>query len=108
MKEKDKKSINIDLDLWKELQRAKADTGKGLNILMAEAWKSYSSAVPAPDSPPLPRKSSYAPENQKLHDMLEEVLNSGDEPTIRAVVPNIEIFHARLQPRPMHGRRKAG
>lgn len=52
--------------------------------------------------------SAYAPENKRLHDMLEEVLNSGDDPTIRAVVPNIEIFHERLKPRPIAGRRKAG
>lgn len=42
---------------------------------------------------------SYSPENRELHEKLETVLNSGDQMTIRAVVPNIEIFFERLRPR---------
>ncbi len=40
----------------------------------------------------------FKPANLDLHDKLETILNSGDLPTINAVVPNIEIFFARLQP----------
>jgi hypothetical protein len=39
MKTHGKKSLNIDAELWKELQIAKAQTGRPLADLMAEAWE---------------------------------------------------------------------
>jgi hypothetical protein len=51
------------------------------------------------------------PGNHDLHRKLEDILTSGDEETIEAVVPNINIFHNRLQPkakRPGKQRRESG
>jgi hypothetical protein len=47
--------------------------------------------------------SPYEAANVPLHEKLEEVLNSGDEGVIAAVVPNIEIFHDRLRPKRSRG-----
>lgn len=63
---------------------------RGLDLLLTD---SVGREIPLPSSP-----SPYAPENHDLHDKLELILNSGDAGTIRAVVPNIEIFHERLKP----------
>lgn len=47
---------------------------------------------------PQPSGSVYAPTNKEWHDKLEAILNSGDEMTINAVIPNIEVFFERLKP----------
>ena len=56
--------------------------------------------VAATQVQPVLPQSGFAPENAELHSKLETILNSGDEGTIRAVVPNIEIFYERLKPVP--------
>ena len=43
-----------------------------------------------------------------MHDKLEDILVSGDEATIGAVVPNIELFHDRLKPKPKHSSGRRG
>lgn len=57
------------------------------------------------DRAKLPAKVAFDTENEELHHKLEVILNSGDAGTIKAVVPNIEIFFDRLKP---GTKRKAG
>ena len=38
--------------------------------------------------------TAYNPRNKMWHDMLERILESGDEKAIKAVEPNLIIFHA--------------
>jgi transcriptional regulator with XRE-family HTH domain len=38
--------------------------------------------------------SAYNPRNARWHDMLEAILESGDEKAIKAVEPNLAIFYA--------------
>lgn len=40
----------------------------------------------------------YRAANSQLHEKLETILGSGDDIVLKAVVPNIEVFFARLKP----------
>ena len=42
--------------------------------------------------------AQYPAEHREWHQKLEDILSSGDEKTIDAVIPNIEVFHERLRP----------
>lgn len=97
MKPKALQSLNIDTELHKSIRIAAAETGHQMKELVRLAWEAYASMGRAAP-PPTPAVTGYNPANRELHDKLETVLNSGDEMTIRAVVPNIEIFFERLRP----------
>ena len=65
--------------------------------------------LPADGQPSTPQRSKpdapprYRPENQRWHDALERILNSGMKTAIDAVVPNLVAFNAlvdRHQPKP--------
>lgn len=89
MKPEGKKSINIDLQFWKELQRAKADTGKALHVLMAEAWKARGQQPSVPKTEQVP----HAPtKHRKWQKMLESILDSGHKIAIDAVTENLIAF----------------
>jgi hypothetical protein len=77
------------------------------------AGKKMAAATTAAEamSPVLPTFSTQEVEAIVRHrDMVLKVvrvLDSGDQRTIDAIVPNIEIFDERLQPRSSAGRRRA-
>lgn len=71
--------------------------------LLEDAVAAYVAKPAEPGKPAIaakPEAYPYKAENKTLHDRLEKILNSGDEATIRAVVPNIDIFFERLKPPP--------
>ena len=61
------------------------------------------------DPAPQAMELRYSDGNREWHEKLEEILTSGDDAIIKAVLPNIEVFHERLiapRKRPP-GRRRA-
>lgn len=113
--------VKLPPDLHEKLKRAQntewEETGSqpSFGDLLARSWELYSGPKAGSTRQKVPvgleAKSQretypYSESNRILHDKLETVLNSGDDMTIRAVVPNIEIFFERLKP--ANARRKSG
>jgi hypothetical protein len=101
----DKKKIGITLDPALHAKIKSAAPLRGVNLEKAydqgmRKWLDEKTATPET----LP--SRYSHENGSLHDRLETILLSGDEPTIAAVVSNIEVFFDRLKPQ--RGGRRSG
>jgi hypothetical protein len=95
--------ITIDLSS-KDHERftiAKMRRGGSLQSLMIGATSRMldgaDGAAPT-DEPAAPPRAvatpSYAPQNRRWHDMLETILNSGDDRAIEAVQPNLVLFDA--------------
>jgi hypothetical protein len=100
-----KKKINVTLDPGLHAKVKSVAPLRGLNVEKAydAALRTWLDEPPPPV--PEPAAPPYEAANMPLHDKLERILNSGDAGTIRAVVPNIEIFHERLKP--IRGGRRA-
>jgi hypothetical protein len=83
-------SIDLEEELHARARRLALDRKVPVKALYAEALTALLEGnLPYP----------YAAENRDKHEKLEAVLNSGDEPTITAVVSNIEVFFDRLRPK---------
>ena len=104
MSQKAGSTIRIDDDIAEDvrvrLARERLPLSRLINAYLRTWLAGGVVAVTADPSGP------YLPQNRGLHDKLESILNSGDEGTIRAVVPNIEIFFERLKPSP--SKRRSG
>lgn len=100
----ERKPVKISPEIWEQIkdwqnaERKRTGVEPTQGQLIEQAWKAF--VNPEQNSADLGHDSSeaYSSSNRSLHDKLEEILNSGDEMTIAAVVPNIEIFYARLKP----------
>ncbi len=76
-----------------ETVRARAGSSRGAMQKFARAAILEAVATELSDIP-----YPYEDQNRSLHDKLETILNSGDEDTMLAVIPNIELFFKRLKP----------
>lgn len=91
--------IKKGLELLPSLHRAMKSTAAARGLLMWQAVDAaFRSWIEAKPIAPLSRATQYRPGNSVLHDKLELILNSGDEETIKAVIPNIELNFNRLKP----------
>jgi hypothetical protein len=70
-----------------------------LDRLFLHVIDSVDQTLPPAAQPSGEASFPYAAENRELHEKLEDILASGDEATITAVVSNIEVFRDRLRPR---------
>lgn len=91
LKEERKKSINITTELWRDLQRAKADTGKALSVLMEEAWVASRSNQTAPASAPV------APAADPDYQMLDMILTKGNKEQRQGIRTNLKAFSDAIE-----------
>jgi hypothetical protein len=71
-----------------------SDEWRVVNVLYpGETLISAPKAETTRHSEPKPSSASDAPSSGDLHSMLDDILESGDPDAIRAVVPNLELFH---------------
>lgn len=91
MKVERKKSINITTGLWRELQRAKADTGKALSVLMEEAWGS-SRGTQTPAAP-----ATVTTGTDPDHRMLDVILTKGTKGEILGIRSNLQAFNDAIE-----------
>lgn len=98
--------------VMEKLRYEKNTDFQAIGEVLFEAWSKGEIHVNPGIDPPISigkheRKVPYPYRgvNRELHDKLEAVLNSGDQKTLSAVVPNIELFFDRLKP---SARRAAG
>lgn len=99
----DRKPVKISPEVWEQIKdwqnKERKETGvePTQGNLIEKAWKAFVSTG-APTQAQEPYTDGYAPANRAMHDKLESILNSGDEMTIAAVVPTLDIFFSRLKP----------
>lgn len=98
-----KKGLELLPSLHRRMKSIAAERGIPMWQAVEGAFSAWINQAPVATQSP---EVHYATPNRELHEKLETILNSGDEMTIAAVVPNIEIFYARLKP--ISARRKSG
>jgi len=108
LKPKGKKSLNIELALWKALVLAKSETGKALHVLMEEAWSAYTAAPSrqGASQPQSPADSAH----KEWHAKLERIMSSGHDVAIKAVTENLLAFERLVEVDTVkpHSRKKVG
>ena len=81
-------------------------------VLSSDEWQVRRVVQPGETLIGAPRPATasigtYHPRNKVWHDMLEAILESGDEKAIKAVEPNLIIFHAWVSARPQKPAKKS-
>ena len=112
MKPDEKKSVPIELPVWREMQHEKTESGLDMYELVREGWEAYKQRKHAPrlahaPAVPAPTNARHAPWQR----LLTLILDSGDSEIIQAIQQNLKAFSRIVQlsgEKPEKNRRAGG